>query len=143
MNSTLWTWMAASVVAISLVGCNPWSSRCEELCTRLVDECDFGAWSSAEQCRMGCVDDMYRRHDAEELLACYETAIEAPSEDVARQRVLRAQQAGLFDEQVASGTFDETIEVQRAIEFGTCDVFEFVQCKVDAVQVLPETPLLP
>jgi len=58
------------VSLIVLAGCNPWSSRCETLCSSLMDECGFGAWSSVEQCRMGCVEDMYRRADAKDLLTC-------------------------------------------------------------------------
>jgi hypothetical protein len=123
-------------------GCNPWSNRCETLCSGLMDTCSFGAWSSVEQCRMGCVDDMYRRSDASELFACYESAIAAPSPGEASQRVARARAAGLFDATIAAGTWDEETEVTRALELGTCDLFAFGQCKVDAVQVVPEAPLV-
>jgi len=62
-------------------------------------------------------------------------------EDAAR-RVTRAQEAGLFDTAINAGTWDEATEVQRALELGTCDLFAFVQCKVEAVQVVPKAPLV-
>ena len=130
------------LLALGLAGCNTWSDRCESLCGRLVDECGFTAWSSSEQCRVGCVDDMYRRHDAAELLACYEAAIDPPDSETAEQRVRRAREGGLFDDAISAGSFDEAAEVQRAVELGTCDAFAFVQCKVEAVQVAPQTPLV-
>ncbi|MEE2828594.1 MAG: hypothetical protein VX498_05370 [Myxococcota bacterium] len=124
-------------------GCNPWSSRCESLCVRLVDECGFNAWSSAEQCRLGCVDDMYRRTDAEELLGCYEAAVDPPSHEEAAELVNRALQAGFLAPPIDDQPLDVDAEIERAVAFGTCDVFSFVQCKVEAVQVPPSSPLLP
>ncbi len=125
-----------------LGGCNPWATRCETLCSSLIDECGFGAWSSTEQCRSGCIEDMYRRADAKDLFTCYESAVAAPDDAEAAQRVARAQAAGLFDSAIAAGTWDEAAEVTRAKTLGTCDLFAFVQCKVEAVQVVPEAPLV-
>lgn len=125
-----------------LGGCNPWSTRCETLCSSLIDDCGFGAWSSTEQCRSGCIEDMYRRSDAKDLFACYESAVAEPDAAEAAQRVARAQKAGLFDEAIAAGTWDEASELTRATALGTCDLFSFVQCKVEAVQVVPKAPLV-
>jgi len=125
-----------------LGGCNPWSTRCETLCSSLIDDCGFGAWSSTEQCRSGCIEDMYRRSDAKDLFACYESAVAAPNDEEAARRVTRAQAAGLFDSAIAEGTWDEAAEVTRAKDLGTCDLFAFVQCKVEAVQVVPQAPLV-
>ena len=125
-----------------LAGCNPWSSQCEDLCSSVMDDCGFGAWSSVEQCRLGCIDDMYRRTDAKQLIACYEAAVAAPTVEEATTRVNRARQAGLFDAAIEAGTWDEQAEIQRASELGTCDIFSFVQCKVEAVQVVPKAPLV-
>lgn len=125
-----------------LSGCNQWSSRCETLCTSLFNDCSLEAWSSIEQCRLGCVEDMYRRNDAKDLFTCYETALAPPTLEEAATRVTRAQQAGLFEAEIAAGTWDEEAEVQRALELGSCDLFAFVQCKVEAVQVVPTAPLV-
>jgi hypothetical protein len=134
--------VATLLGVLALAGCNPWSSRCETLCESLIDGCGFGAWSSVEQCRAGCVDDMYRRSDAEELFSCYEDAVATPSIEDASRRVSRAREAGLFDAAIAEGSWDEPGEVQRALELGRCDLFAFVQCKVEAVQVVPRAPLV-
>jgi len=85
---------------------------------------------------------MYRRDDAKDLLACYETALAPPTLEEATTRVTRAQQAGLFAAEIAAGTWNEEAEVQRALELGSCDLFAFVQCKVEAVQVVPTAPLV-
>ena len=124
-------------------GCDRWSSRCETLCVRLVNECSFSAWSSTEQCRLGCVDDMYRREDAGELLACYEAAVEPISRAEAAELVDRAFQAGFLTRPIDDQPVDIEAEIERAMAFGTCDAFSFVQCKVEAVQVAPSTPLIP
>ena len=129
-------------ILLGVGACNPWSSRCEDLCSQLKEDCNFSAWATSEQCRQGCVDDMYRRDDAEELFACYERAVAVPSADEAIARVAQAQQAGLFDKAIEAGSWDQASEEARAIELGTCDLFAFVQCKVEAVQVAPQLPLL-
>jgi hypothetical protein len=85
---------------------------------------------------------MYRRSDAKDLFACYESAVAAPNDEEAARRVTRAQAAGLFDSAIAEGTWDEAAEVTRAKDLGTCDLFAFVQCKVEAVQVVPQAPLV-
>jgi hypothetical protein len=130
------------LVALALTGCNSWSSRCETLCTSLFNDCSLEAWSSIEQCRLGCVEDMYRRDDASDIFTCYEAALAPPTLEAATARVNRAREAGLFESEIAAGTWDEEGEVQRALELGSCDLFAFVQCKVEAVQVVPTAPLV-
>ena len=124
-------------------GCVTNGAECERICARFVTECGFNAWTSVEQCRVGCVEDLYRRDDADEVLACYDAAIDVPTSDQAGALVDRAAAAGLFAEQVAAGTFDRAAAVQEAIVHGTCDPFAVVQCKVEAVQVRPDAPLVP
>lgn len=143
MRLQLITAVLGLALATSLGACSSSSARCESLCTQLVDECGYSAWTSVDQCRSGCVDDMYRRSDADEVLGCYEEALAVPSREEAATRVNRARQAGLFDRAVENGTWDEEAEIDRAIDLGTCDLFSFVQCKVEAVQATPESPLLP
>lgn len=127
---------------LGLVGCNPWSERCENLCTQLMNDCEYSAWATTEQCRQGCTDDLYRRDDAADVMTCYESAVAVPSAEEAASRVARAREAGLFDKAIEAGTWDQTAEEARAVELGTCDLFAFVQCKVGAVQVEPKLPMI-
>ncbi len=125
--------LGALGVVAALVACNPTSQRCEAVCTKFVLGCGWNAWTSVEQCRQGCVEDMYRRDDANEVLDCYVAASDAPAEETAASWVDRAYGAGVFDAKVAAGTYSREEAVEEAIAFGTCDVFAAVQCKVDAV----------
>jgi len=108
----------------------------------MVSGCEFTAWTSVEQCKTGCLEDMYRRADVDEVLACYEAALDPPTRAQAEARVDEAVEHGFFEREVATGTFDRDAWVDRAIEDGTCDVFAVVQCKVDAVQVAPTGPFI-
>ncbi|GEM_PF-1810457 len=134
------TWVLA---ALLLPGCVTNGAECERICGRFVNDCGFNAWNSVEQCRVGCVEDLYRRTDAAEVIACYDAAVDAPSEEEAGALVDRAVDAGLFSEQQAAGTFVRATAVQEAIGHGTCDPFAVVQCKVEAVKVRPDAPLVP
>jgi len=126
-----------------LTGCVTNGAECERICTRFVTDCGFNAWGSVEQCRVGCVEDLYRRDDAAEVIACYDAAVDAPTTEQAAAVLDRATDAGLFSEQQAAGTFDRDVAIQDAVGHGTCDPFAVVQCKVEAVQVRPTAPLVP
>ena len=142
MNSSASRLSVLLVTTLGLLGCNPWSERCESLCTQLMNECQYSAWATTEQCRKGCTDDLYRRDDAAEVMSCYENAVAVPSSEEAASRVARAREAGLFDKAIEAGTWDQATEEARAVQLGTCDLFAFVQCKVGAVQVEPTLPLI-
>ena len=131
------------LAALLCSGCVTNNAECERMCGRFVNECGFNAWASVEQCRVGCVEDLYRRTDAAEVIACYDAAVDVPTAEQAGALVDRATEAGLFSEQITAGTFDRNTAVQQAIVNGTCDAFAVVQCKVEAVQVRPTAPLLP
>ncbi len=131
------------LVAVLLSGCVTNSAECERICSRFVNECGFTAWASVEQCKVGCVEDLYRRTDTAEVIACYDSAVDVPTPEAAGALVDRAVEAGLFSAQVTAGTFDRNVAVQDAIGHGTCDSFAVLQCKVEAVQVRPTAPLLP
>jgi hypothetical protein len=130
-------------IASFVVGCNPHADACDSICRRFVAGCDFSAWSSVQQCTDGCVEDMYRRDDVEEVLACYEAAVDAPTRAQVEATIDRALEHGFFVDEVAAGTFDRNARVTAGIEAGTCDLFAVVQCKVDAVQKPPSGLFLP
>lgn len=131
------------LLALLMSGCVTNGAECERICGRFVSDCGFNAWGSVEQCRIGCVEDLYRRTDAEAVIACYDAAVDAPTEELAGVTVDRATEAGLFADAQAAGTFDRATAITEAIGHGTCDTFAVVQCKVDAVQVRPDVPLVP
>lgn len=136
--------MFVALLLASLVGpgCASQAKECESVCRRMVSGCGFTAWTSVEQCSSGCVEDMYRRDDADVVLACYMAAVEPPSRAEAEASVDDAVAHGLFEREVMTGTFDREAWVDRAVTDGTCDVFAVVQCKVDAVQVAPTGPFI-
>ena len=135
--------LALSILLLGTAGCVTNSAECERLCTRFVSDCGFNAWGSVEQCRVGCVEDLYRRTDADAVIACYDAAVDVPTVEQAGALVDRAVEAGLFSEQVTAGTFDRGAAVVDAQTHGTCDAFAVVQCKVEAVQVRADAPLVP
>ena len=130
-------------VLLGATGCDPNNSECERLCSRFVNDCGWTAWGSVDQCRIGCTEDLYRRSDASEVIACYDAAVDAPTAEQAAAVVDRAVEAGLFADAVAAGTFDRDAAVNDAVGHGTCDAFALVQCKVEAVKVRPDAPLVP
>jgi hypothetical protein len=131
-----------ALVAVLSFGCVTNGNECEEICTRFVTDCGFNAWGGVEQCRIGCVEDLYRRADADEVLACYHAAVDPPTSEQAEALVDRATEAGFFDDRIEAQTFVRADAVTEAIGNGTCDAFAVVQCKVEAVQVRPTAPLL-
>ena len=126
---------------MALAGCSDVPERCETICYRFVDDCGFTAWSGVEQCTAGCLEDMYRRTDADDVLDCYQAAVDPPTREQAEIRVDRALEAGLLGE-VSFVPFDREATIDQAVASGTCDMFAVVQCKVDAVQVPASGPLL-
>ncbi|MCP4871184.1 MAG: hypothetical protein GY898_20945 [Proteobacteria bacterium] len=124
------------------VGCNPHAEGCEAVCRKFVSGCEFSAWSNVTQCQEGCMEDMYRRSDATEVLACYTAAVDAPARASVEATLDRALEHGFFADEVTAGTFDREAKVAEGIEAGTCDLFAVVQCKVDAVQIAPTGPFL-
>jgi len=118
-------------------GCSPHEKRCEEVCLQFVNDCGWTAWENLAQCQVGCVDDTYRRDDANELLDCYSSAAAVPSLEEAAAAVERAVEAGFFSVEQASGTFDREAATTLAVEQGTCDAFALVQCRADAVKRRP------
>ena len=130
--------LASFALLLSLAaGCNPSQSGCESICRQLITGCEFTAWSSAEQCQAGCVEDMYRRSDAEDVLACYQAAIDPISRAEAEDRVDRALEKGALGGLTLSDGIDREAVIQQTLEASSCDVFAVVQCKVEAVQVAP------
>ncbi|MBJ93634.1 MAG: hypothetical protein CMP23_04080 [Rickettsiales bacterium] len=122
---------------VPLTGCESHRSECEDICRSFVNTCEWNAWTHVSQCTQGCVEDMYRRHDVDEVFACYRRAVAAPAREEARQVVERALDAGLFSKSQEIGEFDLEAEVDRAVEAGTCDPFAAVQCKVQALKTEP------
>jgi len=108
-----------------------------------VSGCEFSAWSSVTQCTDGCIEDMYRRDDATEVLACYAAAVDEPPRAEVEATLEVALAHGFFADEVAAGTFDREARVTAGIAAGTCDLFAVVQCKVDAVQEAPAGLFLP
>jgi hypothetical protein len=133
---------ALLLAGLALVGCETTSSKCEDVCELFVTDCGFAAWPTVTACRQGCVEDLYRRDDVDEVLACYRAAVAPPTQADAEARVDDAISEGLFDRPIAAGTFDRDAAVTQAVEWGTCDAFEVVQCKVDAITKRPELSLI-
>jgi hypothetical protein len=137
--------LACSLLACALLaslGCKSTQPECEAICERFVTECGWTAWPTVESCTAGCVDDLYRRKDADEVLACYHAAADPPSHQAAEARVLQAEEAGLFSRAQAAGTYDREAAILDAIEHGTCDPFAAVDCKVGSVLQRPELDLV-
>ena len=140
MSALLYSARALPLVAalvLLIPACTTHSEHCETLCKRFVNDCQFSAWSNVSQCTQGCVDDMYRRDDAQEVFDCYRAAIAPPSREQAAITVQRAVDAGLFSKDQEVGLFDLDAAIDAAIEHGTCDPFAAVQCKVQALKQPP------
>lgn len=120
-----------------LLGCASHDEECEEICRSFITTCEWNAWSHVSQCTQGCVEDMYRRDDAEEIFDCYRAAIAPPTREAAQVTVQRALDAGLFSKAQDLSEFDFELAVEDAIVSGTCDPFAAVQCKVQALKVPP------
>ncbi len=130
--------------AVALVGCGSGDNgpRCEQICRKFVTVCEWPAWTSVEQCKRGCLDDMYRRADAAEVLDCYAAAADAPTAELVQQTLDEAIALGVYDVAVAQGTFDRAQAAIQMTEQMTCDPFAAVQCKTSAVLVRPDLPLV-
>jgi len=131
------------MVVVMGLGCQPNRNECQALCSKLVNTCGWPAWTSVDQCREGCLDDLYRRDDSEELIACYNEAADPPTIEAANARVDLAVAQGVFDAQIAQGTFTRESAMAQMTEKMTCDPFAAVQCKTEAVLVRPDLPLVP
>ncbi len=135
--------LLALVVLALLAGCGRTNrAQCQALCSKFVNTCGWPAWTSVEQCQQGCLDDLYRRDDAEDLLACYNAAADPPSAEEAGELVDAAVERGVYDAQILQGTFDRTTAIERMTDQMTCDPFAAVQCKTEAVLVQPDLPLV-
>jgi len=128
---------AVGLSAVLFSGCSPTEKRCEEVCLQFVSDCGWTAWENLAQCQVGCVDDTYRRDDADELLDCYAKAASTPSLEESAALVDQAIEAGVFAIEQASGAFDRDAAITAAVEQGTCDAFAVVQCRADAVKHRP------
>ncbi|HCP48376.1 MAG TPA: hypothetical protein DIU15_20225 [Deltaproteobacteria bacterium] len=126
-----------TLLAVPLSGCSTNNKRCQEVCVEFMNDCGWTAWENLAQCQSGCLDDTYRRDDADELLDCYSSAVATPSLSEAEAVVERSIASGVFAAEQAAGTFDRDAAVQAAIEQGTCDAFALVQCRADAVKRRP------
>jgi len=130
------------LLVLTLAGCTPNRNECEALCSKLVNTCGWPAWTSVDQCAEGCVDDLYRRDDADDLISCYNAAADAPPPEVAGARVDLAVEQGVYDAQIAQGTYSREGAIVQMTERMTCDPFAAVQCKTDAVLARPSLPLV-
>ena len=124
-----------------LVGCVAHRNDCETLCRRMVDPieeggCGLRAWKTQVQCVQGCVDDLYRRDDADTILACYWGALDGVSREKAEVAVDAAVEEGLIGAELRGDTVDEVMGRR-------CDLFEIVQCKTEATRTHWDPPLLP
>ncbi len=135
-------WMALLLGLALVAGCSPHRNQCQALCSKMVNTCGWPAWTSVDQCREGCQDDLYRRDDADELIACYHAAADPPSPEEAGARVDLGIEQGVYDAQIAQGTFDRDTAIASLTERMTCDPFAAVQCKTNAVLVRPDLPLV-
>lgn len=137
MSAPFWSFGPASrglltALFVLVMACNGRRADCESICTQLMEgPCEIGAWTSKAQCVQGCLDDLYRRDDADEILTCYQGAIDGPTTAEAEALIDRAIEARLFEAQVLSGTFDRAFEVE-ALDRRTCDVFSLIECKTRA-----------
>ena len=131
------------LLAFTLLGCTQNNGpRCERLCSKFVNTCAWPAWTSVEQCKQGCIEDLYRRDDAEAVLDCYEEAADPPSAEAAAAAVDEALLIGVYDVQLFQGTFDRERAEEQMTERLTCDPFAAVQCKTRSVLTRPELPLV-
>lgn len=133
---TVLRWIRRSIPALTLAatvaGCATHEKQCRALCTQLVaDPCNLPSWPTEEQCVRGCMDDLYRRDDAEEILACYQGAIDGPTRAQAEALVDRAIGEGLFEAESVAGTFDREFEVE-VLDRRSCDLFQLIDCKTRA-----------
>ncbi len=135
---------ALLVLVAALAGCGSGDSgpRCDQVCRKFVNICEWPAWTSVEQCKRGCLDDMYRRSDAQEVLDCYAAAADAPSPDTVELTLDQALAQGVYDVAIAQGTFERGRAAAQLTEQMTCDPFAAVQCKTAAVLVRPDLPLV-
>jgi len=129
--------LVLALLGSALPGCDSQRGECEQICRTFITTCEWNAWSYVSQCTQGCVEDMYRRDDAEEIFACYRSAVAAPSREEATATVERALAAGLFSKDLEVGEFNLEVAIDSAIENGTCDAFAAVQCKVEALKARP------
>ena len=123
--------------SVMLAGCGSHEEECKEICRSFITTCEWNAWSHVSQCTQGCVEDMYRRDDADEVFDCYRTAIAAPRRAAAQVTVQRALDAGLFAKAQDLNEFNIEEAIDKAIAHGTCDPFAAVQCKVQALKQPP------
>ncbi len=132
------------VLLAALIGCGSGDNgpRCEQICRKFVNVCEWPAWTSVEQCKQGCLDDMYRRSDAAEVLNCYAAAADPPTQEVVQASVDEALARGVYGVAISQGTFNREQAELRALEQMTCDPFAAVQCKTEAVLVQPDLPLV-
>ena len=137
MNSRHVVLMSALLLTSLLPACESHRDECEEICRTFISTCEWNAWSHVSQCTQGCVEDMYRRNDADEVFDCYRAAIAPPSREDARATVQQALDAGLFAKAQDLNEFVFEVAVDEAIAHGTCDPFAAVQCKVQALKAPP------
>lgn len=135
---------APLLLIAALLGCGSGDNgpRCEQVCRKFVTVCEWPAWTTVDQCKRGCVDDMYRRSDSAEVLDCYATAADAPSPEQAEATLDEAIARGVYDVAIAQGTFDRATATAQVTEQMTCDPFAAVQCKTASVLVRPDLPLV-
>ena len=129
--------LLAVLLSGALGGCDSPRDECEQICRSFIQTCEWNAWGYVSQCTQGCVEDMYRRDDADEIFTCYRAAVAAPTREEASETVQRALDAGLFSKDVAVGQFNLEEAIDSAVENGTCDPFAAVQCKVEALKAPP------
>lgn len=136
---------AVIIVLIALLaGCGGGDNgpRCEQVCRKFVNVCEWPAWTSVEQCKRGCLEDMYRRNDADAVLDCYAAAADPPTTEAVEAAVDEAIARGVYATGISQGTFDRAAAISQTTEQMTCDPFAAVQCKTDAVLVRPDLPLV-
>jgi hypothetical protein len=132
--------------ALLLSACDNHRDACTSLCHRMVDPvedggCALHAWKTHAQCVQGCIDDLYRRDDAETILACYQGALDGASRATAEDAVDTAIAERLFTGVGTTGGIDreETITDLMARR---CDLFAIVRCKTEATRAEWDAPLL-
>lgn len=126
------TFVHVVILVSTIAGCATHEKPCRALCTQLVaDPCNLPSWPTEEQCVRGCMDDLYRRDDAEEILACYQGAIDGPTRAQAEALVDRAIGEGLFEAESVAGTFDREFEIE-VLDRRSCDLFQMIDCKTRA-----------
>lgn len=129
--------LGVALLLMGSLGCDSNRADCEGICRTFISTCEWTAWSHVSQCTQGCVEDMYRRDDTDDIFACYRSAAAAPSREEAEATVQRAVDAGLFAKDQELGAFVLEEVIDAAVEHGTCDAFAAVQCKVQALKAPP------